>query len=223
VQLITATRDPIAIAEGYSALAEAAVRVIAAKVEASFAEAHGRIAGGDLAVVALGRFGGRALTHASDLDLIFLFDAPEAPLRRRAPLGATDYYNRLASRIVAGLSVQTAAGPLYDVDTRLRPQGEQGMLAVSLAAFAAYQRSEAWTWEHLACAAPGRCRRVRLPGQGRRPDPHPQRAARCGKGPRDAAAMRPTWPATSPRPARSTSSLAPAASSTSSSPSTCCS
>jgi glutamate-ammonia-ligase adenylyltransferase len=151
VQLITATRDPIAIAEGYSALAEAAVRVIAAKVEQSFAETHGRIDGGDLAVVALGRFGGRALTHASDLDLIFLFDAPEGAISDGPrSLGATDYFNRLASRIVAGISVQTAAGPLYDVDTRLRPQGEQGMLAVSLAAFAAYQRGEAWTWEHLA-------------------------------------------------------------------------
>jgi glutamate-ammonia-ligase adenylyltransferase len=151
VQLITATRDPIPIAEGYSALAEATVRVIAAKVEQSFADVHGRIDGGNLAVVALGRLGGRALTHASDLDLIFLFDAPDgARSDGSRPLGATDYYNRLASRIVAGLSVQTAAGPLYDVDTRLRPQGEQGMLAVSLAAFAAYQRTEAWTWEHLA-------------------------------------------------------------------------
>lgn len=151
VQLITGTRDPIALAEGYSAIAEASVRVIAAKVEQSFAEAHGRISGGNLAVIALGRFGGKALTHASDLDLIFLFDAPEgARSDGQRSLGATDYYNRLASRIVAGLSVQTSAGPLYDVDTRLRPQGEQGMLAVSLDAFAAYQRTEAWTWEHLA-------------------------------------------------------------------------
>jgi glutamate-ammonia-ligase adenylyltransferase len=151
VQLIAATRDPIAIAEGYSALAEAAVRVIAGKVEASFAKAHGRIGDGELAVVALGRFGGRALTHASDLDLIFLFDAPDgARSDGPRPLGATDYFNRLASRIVAGLSVQTAAGPLYDVDTRLRPQGEQGMLAVSVSAFEVYQRHEAWTWEHLA-------------------------------------------------------------------------
>jgi glutamate-ammonia-ligase adenylyltransferase len=151
VQLITATGDPIAIAEGYSALAEATVRVVAAKVEESFAKAHGQIAGGNLAVIALGRFGGKALTHASDLDLIFLFDAPkDSRSDGSRPLGATDYFNRLASRIVAGLSVQTAAGPLYDVDTRLRPQGEQGMLAVSCAAFAAYQLSEAWTWEHLA-------------------------------------------------------------------------
>ncbi|GAA4001488.1 bifunctional [glutamine synthetase] adenylyltransferase/[glutamine synthetase]-adenylyl-L-tyrosine phosphorylase [Sphingomonas humi] len=151
VQTITATRDPVAMAESYSALAEATVRVIAARVEENFAATHGRVPGGEFAVVALGRFGGRALTHASDLDLIFLFDAPDGARSDGArPLAATDYFNRLASRIVSGLSVQTAAGPLYDVDTRLRPQGEQGMLAVSLAAFDAYQRSDAWTWEHLA-------------------------------------------------------------------------
>jgi glutamate-ammonia-ligase adenylyltransferase len=92
-----------------------------------------------------------ALTHASDLDLIFLFDAPDEAVSDGArPLGATDYFNRLAKRVVAALSVATASGPLYDVDTRLRPQGEQGMLAVRLDAFEAYQRDEAWTWEHMA-------------------------------------------------------------------------
>ena len=65
-------------------------------------------------------------------------------------LPATDYYNRLASRIGAALGTPTAAGPLYEVDTRLRPQGAQGMLAVSLTAFEQYQRHEAWTWEHMA-------------------------------------------------------------------------
>jgi glutamate-ammonia-ligase adenylyltransferase len=52
--------------------------------------------------------------------------------------------------MVAALSVPTASGPLYDVDTRLRPQGRKGMMAVRLDAFAAYQRDEAWTWEHMA-------------------------------------------------------------------------
>jgi glutamate-ammonia-ligase adenylyltransferase len=151
LQLIAAHRDPIAIAEGYSDLAEATVIALSAKVESAFAEVHGRIAGGELAVLALGRLGGRALTHASDLDLIFLFEAPEGSRSDGPkPLTATDYFNRLSSRIVAALSVPTAAGPLYEVDTRLRPQGERGMLAVNLLAFADYQRSEAWTWEHLA-------------------------------------------------------------------------
>jgi glutamate-ammonia-ligase adenylyltransferase len=151
VQLIAAHRDPIAVAEGYSDLAEAAVIALAAKVEDEFARTHGRIAGGEFAILALGRLGGRALTHASDLDLIFLFEAPEGSRSDgQKPLTATSYYNRLGSRIVAALSVPTAVGPLYEVDTRLRPQGEQGMLAVSLSAFADYQRHGAWTWEHLA-------------------------------------------------------------------------
>jgi glutamate-ammonia-ligase adenylyltransferase len=151
VQLITAHRDPIAVAEGYSDLAEATIVALAGAVQREFAATHGEIAGGELVVLALGRLGGRALTYASDLDLIFLFDAPDRAVSDGArPLSATDYYNRLASRIVAALSVQTGAGPLYEVDTRLRPQGAQGMLAVSVAAFDAYQRGEAWTWEHMA-------------------------------------------------------------------------
>ncbi|HXH00391.1 MAG TPA: bifunctional [glutamine synthetase] adenylyltransferase/[glutamine synthetase]-adenylyl-L-tyrosine phosphorylase [Sphingomicrobium sp.] len=151
VQLIAAHRDPITIAEGYSDLAEAAIVTLAEAVTRDFVQSHGEIEGGELVVLALGRLGGRALTHASDLDVVFLFDAPKGARSNHAKaLSATDYYNRLASRITAALSVQTAAGPLYDVDTRLRPQGAQGMLAVSLKGFDAYQRGEAWTWEHMA-------------------------------------------------------------------------
>ena len=75
---------------------------------------------------------------------------PGAQSTGSKPLPATDYFNRLASRIGAALGTPTAAGPLYDIDTRLRPQGAQGMLAVSLESFEAYQRQEAWTWEHMA-------------------------------------------------------------------------
>jgi glutamate-ammonia-ligase adenylyltransferase len=151
VQLLAAHRDPIVIAEGYSDLAEAAIVAFAEGVRREFERTHGKVPGGELVVLGLGRLGGRALTHASDLDLIYLFDAPPGAQSDGAkPLPATDYYNRLASRIGAALATPTAAGPLYDVDTRLRPQGAQGMLAVSLDAFEAYQRSEAWTWEHMA-------------------------------------------------------------------------
>jgi glutamate-ammonia-ligase adenylyltransferase len=151
VQLVAAHRDPIVIAEGYSDLAEATVVALADAVTRDFAASHGRVAGGELIVLALGRLGGRALTHASDLDLVYLFDAPDRAVSDGPrPLPATDYFNRLASRVSAALSVQTAAGPLYEVDTRLRPQGAQGMLAVSLAAFETYQREQAWTWEHMA-------------------------------------------------------------------------
>jgi len=151
VQLLAAHRDPITIAEGYSDLAEATIVALAGLVQAEFARTYGQVPGGELIVLGLGRLGGRALTHASDLDLIYLFDAPPGAQSDGArPLPATDYYNRLASRIGAALGTPTAAGPLYDVDTRLRPQGAQGMLAVSLAAFEEYQLREAWTWEHMA-------------------------------------------------------------------------
>ncbi|MEQ1510720.1 MAG: glutamine-synthetase adenylyltransferase, partial [Sphingopyxis sp.] len=93
----------------------------------------------------------RALTHASDLDLILLFTGDlMAQSDGPRPLGASTYFNRLGQRVVAALSVPTAAGRLYEVDTRLRPQGTQGPLVSSLDAFARYQREEAWTWEHMA-------------------------------------------------------------------------
>ena len=151
VQLILKHRDPLDITMGYANVAEGTIMALSAAATTEFEQVHGRVPGGELLVLGLGRVGGRALTHASDLDLIFLFDAVEGSVSDGAKvLSATDYYNRLARRIVAALSVPTASGPLYDVDTRLRPQGSKGMLAVRLDAFEAYQRDEAWTWEHMA-------------------------------------------------------------------------
>ena len=150
-QLVSGVRKPMLIAAGYSDLAEGTIDALAAATERDFAEVHGQVAGGEMVILALGRLGGRALTNASDLDIIFLFDAPAGSVSDGAKaLTATDYYNRLASRIVASLSVPTAAGPLYEVDTRLRPEGAKGMLAVQLAAFETYQREHAWTWERMA-------------------------------------------------------------------------
>ncbi len=151
VQLVAGATDPLAIARGYSELAEAALQVLADATVAEFVVAHGTIPGSELVVLALGRLGGRALTHASDLDLIYLFTGDHlAESDGPRPLGATTYYNRLAQRVTAAMSVPTAAGKLYDVDTRLRPQGAQGPLVVTLDSFERYQREEAWTWEHMA-------------------------------------------------------------------------
>jgi glutamate-ammonia-ligase adenylyltransferase len=152
VQLIEAAQDPLAIAEALSRTAEAALAVCLKGAGEEFARVHGRIAGQDLLVLGLGRLGGGALTHASDLDLIFLFNdgAGDAQSDGERPLGATLYFNRLAQRVSAALSVPTAEGPLYEVDTRLRPQGNKGPLAVSLSGFERYQKEDAWTWEHMA-------------------------------------------------------------------------
>lgn len=153
VQLIEGVRDPIAIGQGLARVADAAVQVLAAAATAEFERAHGRVPGSELTVLGLGRFGGGVLTHASDLDLVYLFTGNHTGESDGArPLGATLYFNRLAQRISAALSVPTAEGALYEVDTRLRPSGDQGPLAVSFDSFARYQHEQAWTWEHMALA-----------------------------------------------------------------------
>ncbi|MGN6499166.1 MAG: glutamine-synthetase adenylyltransferase, partial [Tsuneonella sp.] len=151
LQLITAAHDPLDIAAALARTAEAALSVAAKEAEREFAAIHGRIAGSELLVLGLGRFGGGALTHASDLDIIYLFSGGQGGESDGArPVGETLYFNRLAQRVSAALSVPTAQGALYEVDTRLRPQGAQGPLAVSVDSFARYQREDAWTWEHMA-------------------------------------------------------------------------
>ncbi len=165
VQLIEASRDPGEIAQGLSRVAEAALAVLAGAATAEFERVHGRIPAGELVIMGYGRLGGGALTHASDLDLVFLFTgAHSAESDGARPLGATLYFNRLAQRVIAALSVPTAEGALYEVDTRLRPSGAQGPIAVSLEAFERYQRENAWTWEHMALA---RARVLHGPDAGR--------------------------------------------------------
>ena len=151
IQLIEGLADPLDIARALSRTAEAALTLAADATVEEFAAKHGRIAGSELLILGLGRLGGGALTHASDLDIVYLFTGDFAGQSGGPrPLGGTIYFNRLASRVSAALSVPTAQGALYEVDTRLRPQGNQGPLAVSCEAFGKYQREAAWTWEHMA-------------------------------------------------------------------------
>ena len=151
VQLIDRRRDPLEVTEGYARVAEGTLIALGEAALVEFQEAHGTIPDSELVILGLGRLGGHSLTHASDLDLIYLHTAPP-DLRSDGtkPLGPNDYFNRLASRVTAAMSVPTAAGPLYEVDARLRPQGAKGMLVVPLEGFERYQREEAWTWEHMA-------------------------------------------------------------------------
>jgi len=151
VQLIQSEHDPLDIAAALSRLAEAGLKVAYEAAEAEFAQRHGRIADAQLLVLGLGRFGGGMLTHASDLDIVYLFNGSFDDLSDGAkPLQSSHYFNRLAQRVTAALTVPTAQGALYEVDTRLRPQGAQGPLAVTISSFAKYQAESAWTWEHMA-------------------------------------------------------------------------
>lgn len=135
-------------------LADGVVVRILALAESEVASAHGRIAGGRFAVLGYGSLGGEELGFGSDLDLVFLYDAPAveggAWSDGARSLDAPRWFARLAQKIVALLGAVTAAGRLFDVDVRLRPDGAKGLLVSSLASFSEYQFERAWTWEHQA-------------------------------------------------------------------------
>jgi glutamate-ammonia-ligase adenylyltransferase len=98
------------------------------------------------AVIGYGKLGGKELGYVSDLDLIFLFDDDHPD--------AGEIYALLARRLVAWLTTQTSSGILFDIDLRLRPNGNAGLMVSSFDGFARYQRNEdglgAWVWEHQA-------------------------------------------------------------------------
>ncbi|XZG69834.1 bifunctional [glutamate--ammonia ligase]-adenylyl-L-tyrosine phosphorylase/[glutamate--ammonia-ligase] adenylyltransferase [Chitinibacteraceae bacterium HSL-7] len=94
------------------------------------------------AAIGYGKLGGKELGYASDLDLVFLYDDDHPD--------AGEIYARLAKKIVNWLTTSTAAGTLYDIDLRLRPNGSSGLLVSSVESFAEYQQKSAWVWEHQA-------------------------------------------------------------------------
>ncbi len=152
LNLLSGRLDPDRAGRAYSSLAQGLVAASLARVSDAFAAEHGRVGGGRVAVVALGKFGSREMTAASDLDLLLIYDfhrdAGDSDGAR--PLDATLYYTRLTLRLLSALTAPTKAGRLYEVDMRLRPSGRQGPLATQLSAFRLYQRDEAETWEHMA-------------------------------------------------------------------------
>ena len=104
-----------------------------------------------LVVVAYGKLGGWELGYGSDLDLVFLHDCPvNSVTNGEKQIDSRQFYLRLVQRIIHLFNVRTSFGILYEVDVRLRPQGDAGLLACSLDSFADYQMNEAWTWEHQA-------------------------------------------------------------------------
>lgn len=105
----------------------------------------------DFGVVAYGKMGGLELSYESDLDLVFLHQA-SAQGETEGPkvIDNVVFMARLGQRLIHLLSTATPSGTLYEVDTRLRPSGNSGLLVTSLTAFEKYQNSKAWTWEHQA-------------------------------------------------------------------------
>jgi glutamate-ammonia-ligase adenylyltransferase len=138
--------------EAFARLADVLLRSLHRMIEDNFAQLHGRIAGQQTAILALGKLGGREMTATSDLDLIVVYDfdpqSPESDGRR--PLYGAQYFSRLTQRLISALAARTSYGLLYKVDMRLRPSGRSGPVATQIDGFADYQANEAWTWEHMA-------------------------------------------------------------------------
>jgi glutamate-ammonia-ligase adenylyltransferase len=115
-------------------------------------EKHGAPGTAGFAIIAYGKFGGLEFSYGSDLDLVFLHDSnePGALTDGAKPLDHTMFFTRLVRRLMHYLTTRTASGILYEVDTRLRPDGKSGLLVSSIEAFERYQEENAWTWEHQA-------------------------------------------------------------------------
>ncbi|NJD05928.1 MAG: bifunctional [glutamate--ammonia ligase]-adenylyl-L-tyrosine phosphorylase/[glutamate--ammonia-ligase] adenylyltransferase [Methylococcaceae bacterium] len=104
------------------------------------------------AVIAYGKMGGLELSYASDLDLVFLYGgvADDAMTDGPQPLSATQFFGRIAKRMINVITTRLLSGALYELDLRLRPSGNSGLLVSSLDAYRRYQMESAWTWEQQA-------------------------------------------------------------------------
>ncbi|HTQ12899.1 MAG TPA: bifunctional [glutamine synthetase] adenylyltransferase/[glutamine synthetase]-adenylyl-L-tyrosine phosphorylase [Rhizomicrobium sp.] len=152
VQIVEGTVAAEQAGIAFAAIAESVIAGLLGAVEGQLAAVSGAVPGGAFAVIAMGKLGGKEMTAASDLDLIFVYDTPAGIESSDGPkpLPASVYYGRLAQRLIAALTVPTAQGVLYEVDMRLRPTGNKGPVAVSLETFARYHATESWTWERMA-------------------------------------------------------------------------
>ena len=136
-----------------SDIADTVIGALLPRVQEEFARRHGAVPGAAFAVLGMGKLGSRELTFDSDLDVVFLYGAPDGGdtySDGAQALAPSHYYARFSQRLSHAVSALTAEGRLYEIDTRLRPSGESGPIATEAAAFRRYHEQDAWTWEHMA-------------------------------------------------------------------------
>jgi glutamate-ammonia-ligase adenylyltransferase len=143
--------DGVQAGAQYSDLARAVLRALWPVVIAEVSRRHGPPPGKGAVIVGMGSLGAGQLTAQSDLDMIVIYDADGVETSEgKRPLPARQYYARLTQTMITAMSAPMSQGRLYELDLRLRPSGNKGPVATSIDAFADYQRTEAWVWEHLA-------------------------------------------------------------------------
>jgi glutamate-ammonia-ligase adenylyltransferase len=130
---------------------EQVLAVAWADLTAKYGEPARSGSGYGFAVFGYGKLGGIELGYSSDLDLVFIYDALlQGVTNGTRSIDNTVFYTRLGQRMIHILDARMNLGQLYEVDMRLRPSGDSGMLVTSVAAFDSYQKGSAWTWEHQA-------------------------------------------------------------------------
>ncbi len=149
-RMLHGATDPEEAGAPLSNIADAGLRALLPAVRRAFHQQHGEVPGGGFAVIGLGKLGGREMTVESDLDLTFVYDAPDRASDGLKPLTPGLFYTRLSQRLIGAITAPTGEGKLFEVDMRLRPSGNAGPIATSLEGFLKYQRENAWTWEHMA-------------------------------------------------------------------------
>jgi [glutamine synthetase] adenylyltransferase / [glutamine synthetase]-adenylyl-L-tyrosine phosphorylase len=151
VRILSETVKAEEAGQGHSNIADVAIESLHTWITAEMQTLHGPIAGGESAVLALGKWGGREMTATSDLDLMIIYRfADDSVSLGPKPLSGSQYFARLTQKLVTAITSPTAEGVLFDVDMRLRPSGSKGPVAVSISSFESYQQGEAWTWERMA-------------------------------------------------------------------------
>ncbi|WP_242914913.1 bifunctional [glutamine synthetase] adenylyltransferase/[glutamine synthetase]-adenylyl-L-tyrosine phosphorylase [Brevundimonas pishanensis] len=133
-----------------TSLADGCMKALSPAALAEAERMGGKLAGGEVAVVALGKAGSREMTAGSDLDLMTIYNAPADAVTDAKGWGAETFFGRFTQRLIAALSAHTAEGGLYEVDMRLRPTGSKGPVSVRLNSFVEYYAQEADTWEFMA-------------------------------------------------------------------------
>ena len=133
---------------GLSDLAEACVEGGLDLARRELARRAPAPSGGEFLVVGMGKLASRELTYGSDLDVIFLYDLRDAD--DGALVDAQEHYARLAQKLIWALQTRTREGACYQIDARLRPSGNQGLLVTSLSSFANYHAGSAQMWERQA-------------------------------------------------------------------------
>jgi glutamate-ammonia-ligase adenylyltransferase len=152
VQLLKGMITSMQAGQFLSLLADLMIQKCVQLVENEFSKTYGKLPDSRFAIIALGKLGSCEMTFSSDIDLVFIYDAPDFNAISTGEKGfsASVYYNRLSQRLLNALSGMGREGRLYEVDTRLRPSGAQGLMAVSVDALKHYFSELAWTFEFMA-------------------------------------------------------------------------